>query len=92
MKISNLRYVRKNDNIKLRMVANKYYLFGNGQCLETNEIGAIIWKYLGNEVEINEFAKKVSKKYEYQNIDGIIEDTLKYIGFLSENHLVQVYE
>jgi len=72
----------KNTTYRVRSVEGKYYIFGNHKCFELNELGAIVWKYIEEEISVEDFCKRVIRKYKDCTYEGVFEDLNKFIEFL----------
>lgn len=62
--MDNFSDLYKNKKFKVREIEGKYYLYGNGSCYLLNDMGAIVWKYVGKDMMSDEFIGKVNTKYE----------------------------
>lgn len=76
----------------MRSINGKYYLYGNGSCFELNEIGALTWKYIDENMTTNEFCTKVGKKYNEENIEKIENDVNEFIDFLRNKGMIESIE
>ncbi|MFQ7133770.1 MAG: PqqD family protein [Oscillospiraceae bacterium] len=80
--MDNFSDLYKNKKFKVREIEGKYYLYGNGSCYLLNDMGAIVWKYVGKDMMSDEFIGKVNTKYEDTTPDQIRTDVDSYINFL----------
>ena len=92
MNTYNLADIKKNKNMRMRSVDGTFYLFGNGQCFELNELGALTWKYIDNDMSTEEFCEKVAVKYKENDLNKIQNDVNEFVVFLKDNGLVDINE
>ncbi len=72
----------RKKKFKVREIEGKYYLYGSGSCYLLNDMGAIVWKYVGKDMTLDEFVGKVNTKYEDTTPAQIRTDVDSYISFL----------
>lgn len=88
--IQNLNELRKCEYIIVRKIEDKYYMLGQGKCFELNETGVLVVKYIGKNMLISEFCKKLAQKYEGRvQIEQIERDIELFIDFLIKNRLIE---
>lgn len=62
-----LNEFRRVDRLSVRKFADEYYLLGGRKNYKINEIGVIIFKYIGSDITVKELGEKITSVYK---IDG----------------------
>lgn len=92
MKNINLNQYNRQNSLRIRKFGNEYFLLSYGKCYKVNEIGAIIVKYIGKDMTIENLSNSIANLYEECNIDQIAEDIKNFINFLLNEELVNQNE
>lgn len=86
--IQNMNEVARRESVRLRKIDNSYYIADTVKCYEANNLGAIVFKYIGQDIKIDELCNKVADKFNFHDLKVIKSDVLNYIEFLVKEGLV----
>lgn len=88
----NMNIYTRDISTRLRRIEEKYYILNFNNVYQINEMGVIIMKYIGKDININELALKISDKYNFKDIDKIVLDIKDFLKFLLDNKLIIKHE
>lgn len=87
--IENMSEFVLSNEISIRKSGKEYYLLKEGKCFKINETSAIILKYIGCSMDIEEFSERIAKKYEcIENKEIILSDVMEYMELLEKNGII----
>lgn len=89
---TNFKIYNRKSNLRVRKFNEEYYMLCSGKCYEINEIGAIIVKYLGQDIEVKELSNKINEVYSDTNPEIIEKDIEVFISFLYDEGLIYINE
>lgn len=93
MIILNMNELKKTDNLHLRKLSDKYYVFGTEVCFELNELGAVIFRYIGSDMPISNLLIGLKKRFNYDiSEERIQHDIYDFIDNLINLKLVKINE
>lgn len=73
---------------RVRKFKDDYYLLGNRKSYLLNYTGAVVLKYIGDDIELEDVAKKISDFYKEENLEKIKTDIESFIEFLILENLI----
>ena len=85
----NFSTYERNINYRMRELNGKYYLFGENNCFEVNQIARLIYLAIGRDLSLENFVCKVSKKFQYDDIIKIEKDTIEFLNSLISADIVK---
>lgn len=88
----NMNIYTRDISTRLRKIEEKYYILNFNNVYQINEMGVIIMKYIGKDLNINELALKISDKYNFKDINKIVLDIKDFLEFLLDNKLIIKHE
>ena len=84
----NLKNYERKLETRVRKFKDDYYLLGNRKSYLLNYTGAVVLKYIGDDIELEEVAKKISDFYKEENLEKIKTDIESFIEFLILENLI----
>lgn len=88
--MTNLSEIQKKEGVIIRRLENDYYIFNEGKCYKVNETGALVYKYIGKDMQLSEFCKKMAIKYNSDCCDDIMKDVITFIEFLCSVNVIDI--
>ncbi|HEM5251699.1 TPA: hypothetical protein U1341_002212 [Streptococcus suis] len=67
----NLSKYDRGIETRVRKFNGEYYLIGKGKVYSLNYLGAVVLKYIGSDITVNELSNKISEKYPGTDIETI---------------------
>ena len=77
------------DRVSVRKFNEEYYLLGGKRNYKINEIGVIIFKYIGSDIKIEELRNKIMEKYEGGTREQIDSEINNFINLLLKEGLIE---
>jgi len=84
----NLKNYERKLETRVRKFKDDYYLLGNRKSYLLNYTGAVVLKYIGDDIELEDVAKKISDFYKEENLEKIKTDIESFIEFLILENLI----
>ncbi|MBZ2040307.1 hypothetical protein [Streptococcus sanguinis] len=84
----NLKNYEKRLETRVRKFKDDYYLLSNRKSYLLNYTGAVVIKYIGDDIELEDVAKKISDFYREENLEKIKTDIESFIEFLVLENLI----
>ena len=88
--IHNLNELQRNNNLKIRKLANEFYLLSDSGSYVVNIIGAIIVNNIGKDIKMSDFILRLSEKFNYDDTEQINSDICEFIEFLCKEDLAKI--
>ena len=88
--ISNMNQLCRANDAQIRKLEDTYYIITKTSCFEANETGATIMNAIGRDLHIDDVCRKLSARYEYDNVEKIKSDVHAFVEFLLSNDIAKV--
>lgn len=75
-------------NTRIRKYGEDFYIIGEETVLKTNEMGAIIYKYIGKNTTNKELSKKIVNVFTDISEEDVEFDTQEFIKVLETHKLI----
>lgn len=79
----------KTDRLSVRKFKGDYYLLGGRRNYKINEIGMIIFKYIGSDLRVEELRDKIMEVYKGETSEQIDLEINNFIELLLKEGLVE---
>lgn len=84
----NLEQFERHDGVRIRKFKSIYYLLTSEKNYQLNELGAVVLKYIGKNMEVVDLCNKISENYTEKNLKKINDDVRSFIDFLLSEGII----